>query len=454
MSDTGEMGEMDAASQPDVGLSEAVRLQRDLYLYWDGVARLGGPPLTMRGLVARPALRRLLEPLGADGAGETGPDAAESERPRAFFLRRALERLGLLRLSGEGDARRLEAAETRVMARYLARSLAERVELLARLWAAGAWWPDHPEHGEAPGLLAPAPPPVARARRRALEAVSATAPGDVIELAPTAPGLERLRRETGQAERSGARNRKGQARSPTRLARLGGDASLAAALSGPLAWLGLVWWDAGRAGWVAGLPTLALRGAGDDAQVERLTEAHGRVVAQSDLTLIAYAPLTAPELLTLDLCATRESLEQAARYRLARQSFARARALGWDAAQATARLERLTGAPLPGPMRVALSDWERAASRLRLTEGATLLEVPTAQTLDALLADRAGAAWVIRRLTPTAALIHPDDAPRARAWLLRRGHLPAMRDVTVATEASLGTSPVTGAATKEEGYTP
>ncbi len=149
-------------------------------------------------------------------------------------------------------------------------------------------------------------------------------------------------------------------------------------------------------------------------------------MAQSDLTLIAYAPHTAPELLTLDLCAARETLDQAARYRLTRQSFARARALGWDAAQATTRLERLTGAPLPGPARVALTDWERAASRLRLTEGATLLEVPSAQTLDALLADRAGAAWVLRRLTPTAALIHPDDAPHARAWLLRRGHLPAM----------------------------
>jgi XPB/Ssl2-like helicase family protein len=422
-----EMGEMDAASQPDAGLAEALRLQRDLYLYWDGVARLGGAPLTARGMVARPALRRLLGPLGVVDAGEAGPDAVESERPRAFFLRRALERLGLLRLAGAGDARRLEAAEARVMARYLARSLAERVELLARLWAAGGWWPDHPEHGETPGLLAPAPPPVARARRRALEAVGAAAPGAVIELAPTAPALERLRRGTGQAGRGDARNRNGLARSPARLARLGGDESLAAALSGPLAWLGLVWWDAGRAGWVAGLPALALR-SDDDAQAERLAETHGRVVAQSDLTLIAYAPLTAPELLTLDLCAARESLEQAARYRLSRQSFARARALGWDAAQATARLERLTGAPLPGPMRVALSDWERAASRLRLTEGATLLEVPAAQTLDALLADRAGAAWVIRRLTPTAALIHPDDAPRARAWLLRRGHLPAMRD--------------------------
>ncbi len=422
------MSGAEGAVQPNAGLAEALRFQRDLYLYWEGAARLGGVPLTARRLVSRPALRRLLEPLGADDASDASPDAPENERPRAYFLRRALERLGLLRLSGEDGARRLEAAETRVMARYLARALAERVELLARLWATGAWWPDHPERGETPGLQAPAPPALARARRHALDAVSAAAPGSVIELAPRAPALERLRRGAGQAGHGGARNHKGPARPPARLAALaGGDETLAAALAGPLTWLGLTRWDGERAAWVAGLPALALRN-GPEQAAETLAEAHGRVVAQSNLTLIAYAPLTAPELLTLDLCAARESLEQAARYRLTRQSFARARALGWDAAQATARLERLTGAPLPGPMRVALADWERAAARLRLTEGATLLEVPSAQTLDALLADRAGAAWVIRRLTPTAALIHPDDAPHARAWLLRHGHLPAMVD--------------------------
>lgn len=421
------MSGAERGAQPDAGLAEAVRFQRDLYLYWEGAARLGGVPLTARGLVARPALRRLLEPLGAEDTEEANPDAAENERPRAFFLRRALERLGLLRLAGEGDARRLEAAEPRIMARYLARTLAERIELLARLWATGVWWTDHPERGETPGPQAPAPPALARARRRALEMVGGAAPGAVIELTPLSPALERLRRGAGQAGRSSARNRKGPTTRPVaRLAGLtSGDETLAAALSGPLAWLGLARWDADGAVWVAGRPALALR-SGQEPPAEELAEAHGRVVAQSDMTLIAYAPLTAPELLTLDLLAVRETLDQAARYRLTRQSFALARALGWDAAQATARLERLTGAPLPGPMRVALADWERAASRLRLTEGATLLEVPTAQTLDALLADRAGAAWVLRRLTPTAALLHPDDAPHARAWLLRRGHLPAM----------------------------
>jgi hypothetical protein len=31
-------------------------------------------------------------------------------------------------------------------------------------------------------------------------------------------------------------------------------------------------------------------------------------------------------------------------------------------------------------------------------------------------------------LTPTTATIAPEAAPRARAWLLRHGYLPAMSD--------------------------
>lgn len=417
----------------DAGLADAVRFQRDLYLFWEAATRVGPSPLTARGLVARPALRRLLD--GWAGSGDDAPDdassrvAAESDNPRVFFLRRALERLGLLRLAETDGMRRLEAAETRLMARYLARSLSERVALLARLWAEGGWWPDHPERGETPGLRASSAPQTAHARRRALEAIAA-APGAVIELAHTPPALERMRRSGGLLSRSSARNRKPPARLMARTARATDeDNPLSAALSGPLTWLGLVGWDAERAVWVSRQTALALRAA-DDTPALALAEAHGRLVAQSDMTLIAYAPLTAPELFTLDLLATRESLEQAARYRLSRPRFAHARALGWDAAQATARLERLTGAPLPSAMRAALADWERAAARLRLTESATLLEVPSAQTLDALLADRAGAAWVMRRLAPTAALVHSDDAPHVRAWLLRHGHLPAMVDET------------------------
>lgn len=420
------------------GLAEAARLQRDLYLYWSGVARAGGVGLTGRGYVARPALRRLSDGFAVGAptlpAGEPADgDAAEAEQPRLFFIRRALERLGLLRISGgAGEPQRLEAADARAMGRYLARTLAERSQTLLRLWVGAGWWPDRLDpRAEAPGLLAPAPPRVAVARRRLLEDIAALEPGAIIP----APGAARPTRALASHGRAARRRTPTHppARSLASLAPVGDEAA-AAALAGPLTWLGVVVWDDVAGEWRAGLPGAALRGEGhgeghgDERESAALLETHGRVVAQSDLSIIAYAPFSAPELLTLDLCASREALSQTARYRVTRAAFSGARDFGWDAAEVARRLERLIGAAPPRALRVKLNDWERLASRLRLEDSVTLLETPTPETLDALLADRASAGWGLRRLTPTAAAIAPEAAPRARAWLLRHGCLPALRE--------------------------
>ena len=411
------------------GLPEAVRFQRDLYIYWSSVAAAGGAALTSRGYVARPALRRLREDLdtGAPAAQvEETPDgdAAEADLPRLLFLRRTLERLGLLRVSGMDAAQRLDAAETRMMARYLARPLAERSRLLVRLWTGGAWWPDRldPRAG-LPGLLAPAAPRIAIARRRLIEEIATLAPGAIVP-APQAWRPARASLAHGRAARRRTSLRPvGRATTPP------GDEVAPAALAGPLTWLGAVVWDERAGEWRAGLPGDALhdeRARGDAPEGSTLVEESGRVVAQSDLSVIAYPPFTAPELLTLDLCASRESLSQTARYRLTRAAFSGARDFGWDAAEVARRLERLIGAAPPASLRKTLQDWERLASRLRLEEGVTLLEVATSETLDALLADRASVGWGIHRLTPTAATIAPDAAPRIRTWLLRHGRLPAV----------------------------
>ncbi|HZC06418.1 MAG TPA: helicase-associated domain-containing protein, partial [Ktedonobacterales bacterium] len=279
--------------------------------------------------------------------------------------------------------------------------------------------------GGLPGLLAPAAPRIAIARRRLIEEIATLAPGAIVP----AP------QEWRPARASTAHGRAGKRRAPARPSARGaaspGDEVASAALAGPLAWLGAVVWDERMNEWRAGLSGDALheeRARGDMALSadSALAEEHGRVVAQSDLSVIAYPPFTAPELLTLDLCGSRESLSQTARYRLTRAAFSGARDFGWNADEVARRLERLTGAPPPESLRVTLRDWERLASRLRLEEGVTLLEVATPETLDALLADRASSAWGIRRLTPTAAIIAPESAPRARAWLLRHGRLPAM----------------------------
>ncbi|HLY32717.1 MAG TPA: hypothetical protein VKQ36_16965, partial [Ktedonobacterales bacterium] len=112
-------------SDDNPGLAEAIRCQRDMYLYWRVIAQADGAPLTTHGQIARPLWRRLreqLERLPSPGASVSLPTLAESaaqsdpderEQPRLMFLRSLLERLGLLRVTdrapslvkqhGEGD---------------------------------------------------------------------------------------------------------------------------------------------------------------------------------------------------------------------------------------------------------------------------------------------------------------------------------------------------------------
>lgn len=405
-----------------IGRDEAVRFQRDLYLYRREAHTLGSLPLTARGYVARPAVRQLRSVLAAatpEAAlrGEQA-DLAEGEEPRLVYLRRLLERLGLL---ADPGGSRLMATGRGEMARFLAHPLAERLRICARLWVAGGWWPDRLNPGtEPPRLLAPAPPRIALARRRLLETLAGRPPGEAVVVPP--------------ATLSPAKN--ARAAKPARAAATDGESeTLRAALLGPLAWMGFVALDDAPSGRepTACRVGVAMQSLVDAADTGELIERSGRVVVQPDLTIIAYPPLTALLLLTLDTCAEAVALDVVARYRLTRDALSRARAAGWTAQEAIARLEGLIGAPLPANVRATLSDWERHVERLRLTPDVSLIETPTPALLDALLADRAARQWGLRRLTSTAALLAPEYASEVRSWLLRRGELPAwVRDAPAA----------------------
>src|SRR5690242_6330100 len=103
----------DETVMPDV--EEAATFQRDLYLYWWAARELGELSLTSRGFLTRPALRRLRSqwPISAD-------DRPESSDPRRYYLRRLLERLGLLRVPTEPSKTSahggLVAADAEIMA--------------------------------------------------------------------------------------------------------------------------------------------------------------------------------------------------------------------------------------------------------------------------------------------------------------------------------------------------
>ena len=439
-----------ADEAPAPGLAEAVLFQRDLYLYWRLARAVGGLSLTPRGQVSRPLLRRLRAEL-APAVAPALDDPDERDDLRLFFLRRLLERLGLLRraASASGDATRakLLAVDEREMARYLAHPLAERLRICARLWMAGGWWPDTPGVGELPTLLTPAAPRIAIARRQLIETLLALTPGDPIS-APAGGPRPRAHPLRSRQRRSAGASHSSRASAATMARIAPEDETQRVALLGPLTWLGFVAVAADDpAGEIrlAGLPLAALRRhpathtphtptarLAPDDEVAALVERSGRIVAQADLTLIAYPPLTAPVLHTLDSCAERVALDQTARYHLTRRALATARiTCQWQAADVVAQLEAVTGVALPANVRVTLNDWERHVERLRLTSDATILTVEDAPLLDALLADRAAAAWVERRLAPCVALLAPDASPHVRRWLLKRGHLPATLPATL-----------------------
>jgi Helicase conserved C-terminal domain len=397
-------------------LGEAARFQRDLYLYVRVAREADGLSLTGRGYVSRPALRRVRALLlAADGQSATEPDAdlPEIEDGRLFFLRRLLERLGLLRgdaVDG-GRAQRLVARPPDQIAAWFERPLAERLRICARVWTAGGWWPDALDQRAAiVGVMAPAAPRIALARRRLIESLAAMRPGEMGAIPDTAaPG------------RSASKSRGARIRRTTPPPEMDAN-TVRASLTGPLAWLGFVRRaDARSATFIAEAVCGALAPSADG----EMAEAHGQVTIQPDLSIVAYPPLTARLLAALDLYAELERLERVARYKLSRAALARSGHSSWEAGALAEQVERLTGTALPDNVRVTLRDWQRQGERLRAIESASVLEVEDAELLDALLADRRARGWIERRLGATAALIAPGHVADVSAWLLRHGELPA-----------------------------
>lgn len=437
-------------------LASATRFQRDLYLFWQVAQSTGGLPLTARGYLTRPALRRvrarLFTPDATSGVLPAETDTAETEDPPLFFRRRLLERLGLLRATP--DRSRLIAADRADMARYVSLPMTERLRICARLWVAGGWWPDRLDaQAEPPRLMIPALPRVALARRRLLHELAASESHARLRIpAAAAPQADTTTRRKASTSKHAS-----PARALT--APPNESESQRAALLGPLVWLGIVTLETPpttnerqsntrdtRACHTTPAAAILRQPNGDNDATgggtldATLVERHGRVVVQPNFTIVAYPPLTAPQLLLLDSCASEESFERTVSYQLTRPSIVRARQLGYDAMDLRERLEAFTGSPLPANVTTTLTDWARQAERVRLTHDVTLLEVRNAALLDALLADRAAVRWIDRRLTPTTALLSEESAGNVHAWLLRRGELPA--SITVTRASALASEPL------------
>jgi hypothetical protein len=422
---------------PQAGSAEV--FQRDLYLYWNAVReQSAGLTLLANGQLAKAALR----PLNAALSLKTELDAirGEQEAGRLFFLRLLAQALGLLETRDET----LRAVDVPA---FWAQSVAERTRRSFRAWRDGTFWN---ELLHLPGVtLRPQPPQTApaevlRARQVALTLLGAEVAGGWVSRSALL-ALARLRqphllfppRRKGQVDRYTAagnpfgldfRPRGGWLSPYENWLRVEG-AFLAAVLEGPLFWLGAVDLDYTSSGETAAYHLspvgLALLGQGDWPPVLTETEA-GRLVIQPNFEALALPPLRESLLCFLDRVAERQALDQVARYTLTRERWLRALQQGESAAALIEQLEDLAATALPQNLRYSLLEWERQAQRIRLYRRVALLEVQEAALLDALLSDGVLAPLILRRLTPTAALVDRARLALLYQALLERGQLPQL----------------------------
>lgn len=425
--------------------ASAETLQRDLYFYWRVVSdQPGGLGLVGNGLVSKAALRLISAALSQKS--EIDEVRSEQDAGRLFFLRLLAQALGLLVIRDEAVYAAAEPA-------FFAASVAERTQRAFAAWREGTFWN---ELLHVPGLaLRPQPAPLEparpelRATRQTALALLREYSADVWVSRAMALAGARLRRPNllfpqpprGQADVYTAagnpfgwdfRPRGGWLSPHDAWLRVEG-ALLAALIEGPLHWLGAVDLDYSSAGQPAAYHLSpvgrALLGPGDWPPA--LTEtAPGRVIIQPNFEVLALPPVREATLLFLDQVAEREAFDQVARYRLTREQWVRALQAGASAAILIERLEQRADVELPQNMRYSLLEWERQAQRVRLYRGVALLEVDDAALLDTLLADPNLASFILRRLTPTAALVDRRRLKQLSAALLEQGQLPrVIRDV-------------------------
>ncbi len=422
-------------------LASVQALQRDLYLLWRVVREQpAGLPLSANGLLPKAALRQVVAVLNLKHDGENG--RSEQDMPRLLFLRLLAQALGLLVVREDA----LVAENARA---YFALPLVQRAERCYACWLEGRFWNELlwlPGIVVRPTLspLEPARPEVLRGRQGVLELVRAQTAGSWVSrvaflaLARLRQGPHRLFSSRGGSASETAPNEKlfgwefrvrGVWLSP-REERAQVEAGFVAALmEGPLHWLGLVDLDApgGQSALAYRLTPVGQALLGPGAWPPELQEQQpGRVIVQPNFELVALAPVQEATLLFLDEVAERQSLEQVAQYRLTRERWLHALQQGVSAATLMQRLETLAQTPLPQNLRYSLLEWERQAQRVRLTRAVALLEVREAALLDAFLADLSLAALIVRRLTPTAALVDRRHLPDVYAALVARGELPKL----------------------------
>lgn len=427
-----------------VDVGEGIRtLQRSLYLYWSLVASLReGLALVNSGLLARAALRQVMEQMGQ--AGQTGQKTLgelvrqETDVPYLMFLRLLLMRLGLLQ-ERQGSLHAVNAQA------FFSLPLAERARRCYSLWQDTPFWNEMlylPDISVRPG---PSPfdlpfDEVIHSRHVVLERVEHESLGEwhdlMTFLARTklyAPYLLFPRNYGSRAERymSGSnpygwdfRLKRGWLTHREGWHMVEGG-FIRAVITGPLHWFGLIEVDNEVAPTTFRLYPGALFLL--SSVLPRNTEIPaGRLIVQPNFELIALAPVAEALLVKLDRFAERVSLEHIAQYRINKASVTRAIQTGLHAEDIKTILEQASGGDVPQNVQYSLSEWERQARRIEMWSGATLLEVDESVLLDELFANEQARPLLGRRLAPLLAEVAPHQLEAVETFLWQRNYLPSV----------------------------
>ena len=424
--------------QQEVG--EGVRaFQRLLYLYWSLAASTReGLPLVNSGLLARAALRQVMELPGHTGNIEQ--IRTEQDVPQLLFLRLLLMNMGLLQ-ERRGSVQAVPSDD------FFSLPLLERARQCYRIWLENPFWNELlylPEVIVRPGPnpLDPAHEEVIRARQvlveRVLDERDGTWCGLPSFIARTklyAPYLLFPRQYGARADRYSVgsnpygwdfRLRRGWLTHREGWHQVEGG-FIRAVILGPLHWLGLI--DVKNEG---NTPVFCLALGSElvlsDDPPSLETMPWGRLIVQPNFELVALAPVSEALLIKLDRFAERIGLEHIAQYRITKASVTRAIQMGMRAETIQQVLEEACGpeAEIPQNVQYSLVEWERQARRIELWQGMTLLEVDAAVLLDELLAHEETRGLLGRRLSPVLAEVASNQVEALQEVFWRRGYLPAL----------------------------
>ena len=424
--------------QEEIG--EGVRaFQRMLYLYWSLVASTReGLPLVNSGLLARAALRQVMELPGHKGNIEQV--RTEQDVPRLLFLRLLLMKLGLLQ-ERQGSIQAVPTDE------FFSLPLLERARRCYRLWLESPFWNELlylPEVIVRPGPnpLDPAHEEVIRARQALIERVLdepegiwCGLPSFIARTKLYAPYLLFPRQYGARADRYSVgsnpygwdfRLRRGWLTHREGWHQVEGG-FIRAMVLGPLQWMGLV--DVKNEG---NTPVFCLApSAGlvlSDDPPPRENVPWGRLIVQPNFELVALAPVSEALLIKLDRFAERIGLEHIAQYRITKASVTRAIQMGLRAETIQQVLAEGSGpeAEIPQNVQYSLVEWERQARRIELWQGMALLEVDAAGLLDELFASEETRGLLGRRLSPVLAEVAANQVEALQEVFWQRGYLPAL----------------------------